>query len=104
METKNLPVRKTEKLDEIISLSNTQETQRRDVRIHLLSGYGLSHLEALRLYGCSRLAAVVSVLREKYGLQISSYWDFSINAKGKKKRFKVYYLAEYGESFIRMGR
>lgn len=99
-----LPIRKAEREEEIMQLSDDVETQRRDIRMHLLSGYGISHREALDLYGCFRLAAVVAVLRDKYEMQISSYWDVHVNSKGKKKRFKVYYLTEYGESYIRMVR
>ena len=66
-------------------------TQHERVREHLLSGQSLTQLEALRLYGCLRLAAIVFRLRKREGLNIVSDTESAESAEGAKQwaRYRV---------------
>ena len=46
--------------------------QRDAIKNHLKRGLSLTPLEALRLYGCFRLAAVVYTLKYDYGMNIKT--------------------------------
>ena len=60
---------------------------------HLLCQKHISQLEALGVYRCFRLAAVIHELR-KEGYNIQSHW--SVDATGKK--YKRYYLSTSNET------
>ena len=47
-----------------------KDTQINQIEAHLRRGDSITPLDALKLYGCMRLAAVVHVLRSKFGLPI----------------------------------
>lgn len=62
-------------------------TQKKAIRAHLLDGGHITQLEALRLYGCLRLSAVVFDLRAN-GLQI----EMERIHVSPKKRVGDYYI------------
>ena len=63
--------------------------QRNDIRTHLKRGLSLTPLQALRLYDCFRLAAVVHYLRHEELLDIKKKMVFN---KSTKKIFAMYYM------------
>jgi hypothetical protein len=65
------------------------KTQRDAILADLQSGLLLTHLEALRRYGCSRLAARVWELREQ-GWPIESTQETMPTAHGHQARVAVY--------------
>ena len=67
------------------------DTQKRNIRAYLETGKGISQLEALEMFGCFRLSAVIFRLKNDDQMEIDSKWDTAINSKGQVKRFKVYY-------------
>ncbi len=56
-----------------------QQTQKEQITIHLMGGRTVTPLEALNLYGCFRLAAVIHTLRNE-GMNIKTH-DMTINDK-----------------------
>lgn len=67
-------------------------THKRLIREHLLNGGSITALEALREYGCYRLASRISDLRQE-GMQIKKTMEESIcKATGKPVRFARYSL------------
>lgn len=66
-------------------------SQHAQVREHLLSGRSLTQFEALHLYGCMRLAAIVFRLRKREGLNIVSDTELGESAEGSKQwtRYRV---------------
>jgi len=65
-------------------------SQRANIKKHLEEGKSITALEALQLYGCFRLAAVIFVLKEDYGMDIQT----EIIRNGKHKRFAKYTLVK----------
>lgn len=69
-------------------------THKRLIREHLLNGGSITALEALRDFGCYRLASRISDLRSE-GIAISKTMEDSISkVTGKPVRFARYYLAQ----------
>ena len=68
-------------------------TNKMQILNHLLGQKHISQLEALGVYRCFRLAAVIHELR-KEGYNIQSHW--SVDATGKK--YKRYYLSTSNET------
>lgn len=67
-------------------------THKRLIREHLLNGGTITALEALREYGCYRLASRISDLRQE-GMQIKKTMEESISmVTGKPVRFARYSL------------
>ncbi len=67
-------------------------THKRLIREHLLNGGSITALEALRDFGCYRLASRISDLRSE-GMAISKTMEESISkVTGKPVRFARYYL------------
>jgi hypothetical protein len=67
-------------------------THKRLIREHLLNGGSITALEALREYGCYRLASRISDLRQE-GMNIKKIMEESIcKATGKPVRFARYSL------------
>ena len=62
-------------------------SQKARIRTHLLDGKSITQLEALRLYGCLRLSAVIFRLREE-GLPI----EMERLQVSPKKRVARYYI------------
>ena len=62
-------------------------SQKAKIRTHLLDGKSITQLEALRLYGCLRLSAVIFRLREE-GLPIET----ERLQVSPKKRVARYYI------------
>jgi len=69
------------------------KTNKIQILNHLLGQKYISQLEALGVYRCFRLAAVIHELR-KEGYNIQSHW--SVDATGKK--YKRYYLSTSNET------
>lgn len=65
-------------------------SQHARVREHLLSGKSLTPLEALRLYGCMRLAAIVLRLRKKERLNIVCEMMSETTDEGAKQWARYY--------------
>lgn len=67
-------------------------THKRLIHEHLLNGGSITALEALREYGCYRLASRISDLRQE-GMNIKKIMEESIcKATGKPVRFARYSL------------
>lgn len=47
-------------------------TQASNILAHLKEGKAITPLEALNLYGCFRLAAVIYILKNDYGVEIET--------------------------------
>lgn len=58
-----------------------QETQLDLVYKHLVQGLSITPLDALNLYGCFRLSAVIHKLRHKYGIPIQMEQPEAANGK-----------------------
>ena len=69
------------------------KTQRDAILADLKAGVLLTHLDALRRYGCSRLAARVLELREA-GYPIVSRMETMPTAHGHTARVAVYRMGE----------
>lgn len=68
------------------------QTHKRLIRERLLNGGSITALEALREYGCYRLASRISDLRQE-GMQIKKTMEESISSiTGKPVRFARYSL------------
>lgn len=52
-------------------MAKRHDTQRNLIRKHLLDGYTITPLDALNLYGCFRLSAVIHTLRHEENLPIN---------------------------------
>lgn len=75
------------------NINNEEEvyaSQRANIKKHLEERRSITPLEALQLYGCFRLAAVIFVLKEDYGMDIQT----EIIRNGKHKRFAKYTLVK----------
>ena len=73
---------------------STFETKIAKVKEHLMSGKSITSWEAIQLYGCTRLSAVIFELKNRHGLTISSelitedgvhYSKYSLKADPKLK-------------------
>lgn len=74
-------------------MENQANTHLRLLREHLLNGGSITALEALRDYGCYRLASRISDLRSE-GMAISKVMEESISrVTGKPVRFARYFLS-----------
>lgn len=51
-------------------MEKKKETLTQLVLSHLKAGHGITSLEAIRLFGATRLSAIIYVLRHTYGLPI----------------------------------
>ncbi len=67
-------------------MKNRDISQRAAILAHLKQGKKISQLQALRLFGCMRLAAVIFRLREK-GHEITTTWR-----RQGETRYAVYRL------------
>lgn len=64
------------------------DTQNGMILNYLKSGNKINALQALRLFGCFRLASRIHDLQNKYGIEIKG----TMKAGSNGKRFKEYYL------------
>lgn len=70
------------------------QTQKEWLRAHLLGGGSISALEALRDFGCYRLASRISDLRSE-GMNIEKTMEETVSrVTGKTVRFARYRLAQ----------
>lgn len=69
---------------------NTSASQNQAILQHLEAGHALTHVDALRLFGCARLAARINDLRMR-GVKIAT----DTIAEGGK-RFARYRLEQQG--------
>ena len=60
------------------------------IKNHLNSGRTITPLEALDLYGCFRLAAVIFILKNEHGMNIKTEEKTRTNGSGVSKRFAEY--------------
>ena len=65
-------------------------SQRANIKKRLEEGKSITPLEALQLYGCFRLAAVIFVLKEDEGMNIQT----EMIKVGKNKRCAKYTLVQ----------
>ena len=74
---------------------NETHFSKRDKRIydHLVEFGSITSWEAIKEYGCTRLADAIYNLREK-GIRISTYKEQSINRYGERITFAKYVLVE----------
>lgn len=66
-------------------------SQRTLIKQHLQAGHTLTALQALRQFGCARLASRIDELRQS-GMPISTEWLRIENAQGKRVRVARYRL------------
>lgn len=76
---------------------NRRESQEKKIMDHLKRGHSLTHLQALRLFGCQRLAARINALNDPRGkhkfatvkrmvvapggARVAQYWKGNKNGK-----------------------
>ena len=65
------------------------KSQREAVQIHLINKRSITSLEAINLYGCTRLASVIHRLR-RYGMTIETKQVSFINAFGNSSTYAKY--------------
>jgi len=70
-------------------MSAILHTQKQEILDHMLNIGPISPIEALREYGCFRLAARISDLRNDH-VEIETTMKSLINRKGRHIRFAVY--------------
>lgn len=70
---------------------NDAVAQRVQIYEYFLAGGALTSLDALHKFGCMRLGARVWELK-KMGIPILDRWVGRVNANGKWKRYKEYYM------------
>ena len=63
------------------------ETQKKQIKKHLLEGYSITQLEALNWFGCFRLADVVYKLKAD-GMEIKT--EMIQNGRKRYARYKIY--------------
>ena len=74
--------------------TDTSKRTQYDMILQYLKEHGsITQLDALREFGCMRLAARIAVLKER-GYQIESENEFSKNRYGDKIRYARYFLNE----------
>ena len=75
-------------------MENGHDTHLRLIRERLLSGGSITALEALREFGCYRLASRISDLKRE-GLNITKTTEESVSAvTGKTVRYARYFLSD----------
>ena len=60
------------------------------VKEHLLELGHITSLEAIQLYGATRLSAIIYNLRHKYGMNIENEWVEFTDRFGSKSRYVKY--------------
>ena len=71
------------------------ETQNQMIAEYLRSGRSITPLEALRKFGCMRLASRIHDLKGK-GMRIAGSMIYDTDDEGNRKRYKVYWLEGKG--------
>jgi hypothetical protein len=66
-------------------------SQKQMILEHLKSGDSITPADALREYGCMRLAAVIHLLREDH--DINTHEEHAVNRFGRKISFARYRMA-----------
>jgi hypothetical protein len=66
-------------------------TQACEIETHLRQGHSITSLEAVQLFGCTRLAARINEMRSE-GLNITDTW-VTVPTRHGKTRVKSYRLA-----------
>lgn len=65
-----------------------QDTQRAQIRAWLSEGNSITPIQALEMFGCFRLSAIIYILKYDDGMSIET--EMVYEAKGK--RYAKYYL------------
>lgn len=66
------------------------------IKEHLESGKGITSMQAIKLYGCTRLSAKIFILRKR-GMNISTIEHETVNRYGHKTSYLEYRKArDYG--------
>lgn len=60
---------------------------------HMQKGKGITSMEAINLYGITRLSAKIYDLKHE-GFNIVDEWETSLNRYGDKVRYKRYFLLD----------
>lgn len=77
-------------------MTSQTDTHKSLIRRRLIEGDSISPLEALRDYGCYRLASRISDLRRE-GLNIAKRMEESVSrVTGKTVRYSRYYIEQQG--------
>lgn len=77
-------------------MTSQTDTHKSLIRRRLIEGGSISPLEALRDYGCYRLASRISDLRRE-GLNIAKRMEESVSrVTGKTVRYSRYYIEQQG--------
>ena len=65
-----------------------QDTQRAQIQAWLSEGNSITPIQALEMFGCFRLSAIIYILKYNYGMPIET----EIVYKENRKRYAKYYL------------
>lgn len=74
-------------------IAENSDSQNRQILAHLQKGNTITQMDALRMFGCMRLASRINDLRQM-GFHIMTFREESIASNGKKKRYAKYALKE----------
>ena len=74
-------------------IAENSDSQNRQILAHLQKGNTITQMDALRMFGCMRLASRINDLRQM-GFHIMTFREESIARNGKKKRYAKYALKE----------
>ena len=67
-------------------------SQTKHIIQHLSEHGSITSYEAFKLYGATRLSAIIYVLRHDYGYKITSHFEKVTTRYGQKTRIAVYKL------------
>ena len=64
---------------------------------HLIEHGSITSYEAIKLFGATRLSAIIYILRHDYGHKITSHFEQVTTRYGHKTQIAVYKLEREGE-------
>lgn len=66
--------------------------QTQAIKNHLEKKGFITSMQAFELYGVTRLSAIIYVLRNKYGMDIDTQYNYGMNRYGNNIHYGVYTL------------
>lgn len=64
------------------------------IKNHLEKKGFITSMQAFELYGVTRLSAIIYVLRNKYGMDIDTQYNYGMNRYGNNIHYGVYTLKD----------
>lgn len=77
-----------------------KNSKTKDVYNHLMKYGKINSLQAIELYGATRLSAIIFNLRHKYDLDIRNEEIKFVDRNGRKSHYDNYVLNNYNEEDI----